>query len=84
MFFSNRKSKDYRNNKLNSYKISKSLSMDGIIWDNNYEMDIIPYKEKWDKDMREYCHVFTHKNITYMLYNGNDFGKEGFGYSIKK
>ena len=84
MYFSNRKSKDYRNNKINSYKISKSNSIDGINWDNNFEIDILPYTEKWDENMREYCHVFKHDNITYMLYNGNGFGKDGFGYSINK
>ena len=37
----------------------------------------------WDSNMMEYCHVFSHDGIFYMLYNGNEFGKEGFGYATQ-
>lgn len=33
----------------------------------------------WDSEMIEYPYVFSHKTNKYMLYNGNDFGKTGFG-----
>jgi hypothetical protein len=33
----------------------------------------------WDSEMIEYPFVFTHKGSTYMLYNGNDFGRTGVG-----
>lgn len=33
----------------------------------------------WDSEMIEYPYVFRHKTNKYMLYNGNDFGKTGFG-----
>ena len=83
MYFSHRKSIDYRENEniKNSYKIGMSKSTDGFIWEENLKLDVIPYgKNDWDKNMREYCHVFTHNNFKYMIYNGNHFGKYGFGY----
>jgi hypothetical protein len=83
MYFSHRKSIDYRENENieNSYKIGMTKSTDGFIWEKNLNLDIIPYgKNEWDKNMREYCHVFIHKNFKYMIYNGNHFGRYGFGY----
>jgi hypothetical protein len=32
--------------------------------------------------MIEYPFVFDHKGQRYMLYNGNDYGKTGFGLAI--
>jgi hypothetical protein len=34
--------------------------------------------------MIEYPFVFSHEGTTYMLYNGNGYGKSGFGYAILK
>jgi hypothetical protein len=34
--------------------------------------------------MVEYSLVFQHKNITFMLYNGNGYGINGIGYAVKK
>lgn len=36
----------------------------------------------WDSEMIEYPFVFEHKNKKYMLYNGNDYGKTGFGLAV--
>ena len=85
MYYSYRKIQDYRANSLNSYKIGYAESSDGIIWKkmNNYvgisQSDNI---NDWDSEMMEYCHVFNHLEKKYMLYNGNGFGKFGFGYAI--
>jgi hypothetical protein len=32
--------------------------------------------------MNEYCHVFIHGDKKFMLYNGNGFGQQGFGYAV--
>jgi hypothetical protein len=34
--------------------------------------------------MISYPFVFQHKNFLYMLYNGNGYGKTGFGYATIK
>jgi hypothetical protein len=33
----------------------------------------------WDSDMQCYPHVFGCDGKTYLLYNGNAFGRDGFG-----
>ena len=35
----------------------------------------------WDSDMAAYPSVIRYKDKTYMFYNGNNFGHEGFGYA---
>ncbi len=85
MYFSYRKVDNYRTTKGNGYKIGLAESLDGKVWEKKYNSTGIDLSESgWDSEMMEYCHVFDHKGITYMLYNGNDFGKEGFGYAIKQ
>ncbi len=66
-----------------SYRIGYAESKDGIKWarkDNEIEMDVS--KSGWDSEMIEYAYVFKHKGRKYMLYNGNGYGKTGFGYAI--
>jgi len=85
MFFSYRDTLNYRKEKGKGYQIGKAISNEGIHWEKKYEETGIKLSENgWDSMMMEYCHVFNHKGIDYMLYNGNDFGKEGFGYAIRK
>ena len=36
----------------------------------------------WDSDMIEYPFVLDHNGERYMLYNGNDYGRTGFGLAI--
>ena len=85
MFFSYRDTLNYRTEKGKGYQLGKAISVDGIHWEKKYDQTGIELSENgWDSIMMEYCHVFSHKGIDYMLYNGNDFGKEGFGYAIRK
>lgn len=83
MYFSYRKARDYRTDKDSSYKLAKAKSIDGIDW-SDYELKLLEQTENdWDSDMMEYCHVFEHDDVLYMLYNGNSFGKNGIGYATK-
>ena len=85
MYFSYRNTHNYRTSKNEGYKIGYAKSKDGIFWEKLYdETSIELSREGWDKNMMEYCHVFEHKGFEYMIYNGNDFGKEGFGYATKE
>ena len=38
----------------------------------------------WDSEMIEYPYVFSHKGREYMLYNGNGFGRSGFGLAVRE
>lgn len=70
----------YRSGDGSKYKIGYSKSKDGISWEpDNLNSGIKASEEGWDSEMVCYPFVFTHKDITYMLYNGNSHGKTGFG-----
>jgi hypothetical protein len=64
------------------YRIGFSYSQDGIKWvraDSNAGIDVSD--SGWDSEMICYPYVFKHREHMYMLYNGNDYGKTGFGYA---
>lgn len=66
-----------------SYRVGYAESKDGINWvRKDYESGIDVSESGWDSEMIEYPFVFTHKNKKYMFYNGNGYGKTGFGYAI--
>jgi hypothetical protein len=66
-----------------SYRIGYARSDDGINWLNDVaEAGISISKTGWDSQMICYPFVFAHKGQNFMLYNGNDFGKSGFGLAI--
>jgi predicted GH43/DUF377 family glycosyl hydrolase len=65
------------------YRIGYAESNDGIHWERKDEEAGIDVSESgWDSEMVCYPFVFEHKGKKYMLYNGNSFGKAGFGYAI--
>ena len=62
------------------YRIGHAVSADGNNWTLSLDtagIDIGP--EEWDSEMIEYPFVFEHREEYYMLYNGNGYGKTGFG-----
>lgn len=83
MIFCYRQSFDFRENKNRSYRLGYAYSTDLKTWvrdDPNVGIDTS--KEGWDSDMLCYPHLFECDNKTYLLYNGNHFGKYGFGLAI--
>jgi hypothetical protein len=68
-----------------SYRIGYAESPDGVHWkrkDNQVGIDVS--KSGWDSEMIEYPFVFDHEGQRYMLYNGNGYGKTGFGLAVLK
>jgi hypothetical protein len=66
-----------------SYRIGYAESENGRNWIRNDSIAGIDVSETgWDSEMIEYPFVFDHKGERYMLYNGNDYGKTGFGLAI--
>lgn len=66
-----------------SYRIGYAESRDGIKWQRlDSNVGITVSNSGWDSGMIEYPYVFDHKNERYMLYNGNQYGKTGFGLAI--
>jgi hypothetical protein len=85
MWYSVRNIIDYRDNPKNSYRIKKSKSNDGIVWehDDNIELDISEESD-WDNIMVCYPFIIENKNNLIMFYNGNKFGETGIGYATQK
>ncbi|MBR0774097.1 hypothetical protein JQ625_04570 [Bradyrhizobium diazoefficiens] len=64
----------------NSYRLGYAWSRDLINWtrdDSEAGMELS--QDGWDSQMQCYPHVFTCDDRVYMLYNGNEFGRFGFG-----
>jgi len=73
----------YRGKPGKSYRIGFAESSDGIHWQLNLNRSGIDVSERgWDSEMIEYPYVFRYDNKTYMLYNGNNYGKTGFGIAL--
>ncbi len=75
----------YRSGGGEKYHIGYALSRDGLKWELALDhVDIDVSLVGWDSEMIEYPFVFEHKNKRYMLYNGNHYGKTGFGIAVQK
>jgi hypothetical protein len=61
------------------YRIGYAESPDGRNWAVSHNRQIDVSDEGWDSEAVEYPFVFTHEGEHYMLYNGNEYGKTGFG-----
>jgi hypothetical protein len=65
------------------YRIGYAESDDGIHWTRlDTQVGIETSKSGWDSEMIEYPFIFDHAGERYMLYNGNGYGKTGFGLAI--
>lgn len=83
MYFCYRQSFDFRKNKYRGYRIGYAYSDDLIDWIRNDEAAGIDVTEDcWDSDMLCYPRVFHCDGRIYMLYNGNEFGRFGFGLAV--
>lgn len=80
MYFCYRHMTGFRTEKGKAYRLGYAYSDDLINWTRNDSLAGIDVsKIGWDSDMMCYPHVFKIDNTIYMLYNGNEFGKYGFG-----
>ena len=72
----------YRSGDGTKYRIGYAYSPDGLNWDRKKDSGIDVSPDGWDSEMICYPFVFYHKGKKYMLYNGNEFGKYGFGLAM--
>ena len=83
MYFVYREGFEFRTQKDRGYKIGYATSTDSTYWERKDHKSGIQYsKSGWDSKMQHYPHVFKLNDDYYMLYNGNEFGKYGFGLAI--
>jgi len=67
------------------YRLGYAESKDGISWmRKDREAGIDVSESGWDSEMVCYSALVNAGGKTYMFYNGNGFGKTGFGYAELK
>jgi predicted GH43/DUF377 family glycosyl hydrolase len=68
-----------------AYKIGHAISTDMVNWQRDDEHPgISASADGWDSEMVAYPAVIQINDSFYLFYNGNSFGKEGFGYAKLK
>lgn len=73
----------YRGHRGTKYRIGYAHSIDGFCWENAKDRVEIDVSDSgWDSEMVEYPFVFNHVRQWYMLFNGNGYGRTGFGVAI--
>jgi predicted GH43/DUF377 family glycosyl hydrolase len=68
--------------KQSGYRLAYAESFDGIRWtrkDDEVGIDIST--SGWDSEMMSYPSLVTTKTGTFLFYNGNRYGRDGFGYA---
>lgn len=82
MIYSKRSTDNYRRKGKGTYRLLTAKSNDLKNWVNTNEIENInPTKEGWDSEMICYPNVLKIGNRYLLFYNGNGFGKTGFGYA---
>lgn len=80
MFFCYRESSDFRTNKNRGYRLGYAYSYDLESWKRDDELGGAYLGDSgWDSDMQCYPHLTVCNDELYILYNGNEFGRQGFG-----
>jgi hypothetical protein len=70
----------YRSGDGSSYRIGESARQQDQTWGKPKQVEgLLSAGDDWDSTMVEYPFVWQHKDQTYMAYNGNEYGKSGFG-----
>ncbi|HEV7164520.1 MAG TPA: hypothetical protein VGN15_05405 [Ktedonobacteraceae bacterium] len=73
----------YRSGSGEKYRIGYAISKDGKTWELKLEdAGIEVSSDGWDSEMIEYPFVLDHRGQRYMFYNGNGYGRAGFGLAI--
>lgn len=80
MAFSYRHSFDFRTNRDRSYRLGYAWSTDLWNWTrDDAQLGLDVTEGDWDSDMMCYPCIFEMDGQAYLLYNGNEFGRYGFG-----
>lgn len=68
-----------------AYRIGYAESRDGLAWERrDAHVGIAPSSDGWDAASIQYAFVFAHGTMDYMLYNGADYGRTGFGLAVRE
>ncbi len=85
MWFCCRSIHNYRSCSSKSYRIGYAESNDGFEWKRKDEaMGLLPSEQEWDSEMTAYPAVIREGESYRMFYNGNGFGRFGFGTCVTR
>lgn len=80
MYFCFRHATDFRNNPDRGYRLGYAWSVDLRHWTRADDLAGIQRSDSgWDSEMMCYPHLFACRDHVFLLYNGNQFGRYGFG-----
>lgn len=74
--------RDFRQSGTNSYRFVYARSTDDVTWTRDpdaIEIDPADTADGWDSEMRCYPCLVEDERRQLLFYNGNDFGRHGFG-----
>ena len=83
MYFCYRQAYGFRQDSSRGYRLGYARSTDLKNWvrdDSVAGIDVS--SEGWDSQMQCYPHLFESDGKVYLLYNGNEFGRYGFGLAM--
>ncbi len=87
MYYSYRHTRDYRTDRNQSYRLGYAESKDGFKWERKDGLVGIHKSDNpndFDYEMIDYAYCYEHNDKKYLLYNGNGFGRAGFGFAVKE
>lgn len=79
MFFCFREAFGFRTGLGRGYRIGHAVSVDLRHWRRDEPMFLPEVGNEWDSNMQCYPHAFILDGRALLLYNGNEFGRYGFG-----
>jgi len=83
MHFCYRQAHGFRKQSINAYRIGYAYSTDLVEWVREDGAAGIDVSERgWDSEMQCYPHMFRMDETVYILFNGNEFGRRGFGLAV--
>ncbi len=82
MAFCYRNAHDFRHNKEKGYRLGFATSLDGFNWLRLTEKDCTVELADWNFEMQCYPNLYASGDQIYLVSNGNQFGRHGFGLHV--
>lgn len=83
MVFCFRSHAGFRTEKSHAYRLGYAYSRDMKHWvRDDAALGLAPSDDGWDCEMMCYPHLFAYRDRVWLLYNGNQFGRGGFGLAV--
>ena len=83
MTFCFREADGFRSDPSRGYRLGFAVSRDLVTWKRDDDIAVIDrHSSGWDESMSCYPNLTVQGSMLVLLYNGNNFGRDGFGLAI--